>query len=207
MWTAKTDQTRRMPRLIWVFARHTCQFVGFITRQLIYDTRGRFRETATSLTFVSGCACTFEGSQTAHTAKIPFPVNWLTWQSVLCQLGDTKIEPQHIKTSKMFCAPSEDLDHPGHLPSLVRVFAVRMKKPLVRSYPLRAQRRLWSDWADAQADLSLRWVHRSFCWSCHAVAQLLKMLQVASLISQLSDLHGRARTGQNCFRIMWIGGV
>ena len=22
----------------------------------------------------------------------------------------------------------------------------------------------WSDWADAQADLSLRWAHRSFCW-------------------------------------------
>ena len=24
----------------------------------------------------------------------------------------------------------------------------------------------WSDWADAQADLSLHWVHRSFCWFC-----------------------------------------
>ena len=24
------------------------------------------------------------------------------------------------------------------------------------------QRWLWSDWADAQADLSLRWAHRSF---------------------------------------------
>ena len=28
-----------------------------------------------------------------------------------------------------------------------------------RSYPLSAQRRLWSDWADAQADLSLCWAH------------------------------------------------
>ena len=26
----------------------------------------------------------------------------------------------------------------------------------------------WSDWADAHADLSLHWVHRSFCWLCHA---------------------------------------
>ena len=34
-----------------------------------------------------------------------------------------------------------------------------MKKAWVLSYPLSAQRRLWSDWADAQADLSLRWVH------------------------------------------------
>ena len=30
----------------------------------------------------------------------------------------------------------------------------------------------WSDWADAQADLSLCWVHKSFCWCCHAAAQL-----------------------------------
>ena len=24
-----------------------------------------------------------------------------------------------------------------------------------------------SAWANAQADLSLRWAHRSFCWFCH----------------------------------------
>ena len=30
-----TEQTGRMPRLIWVFARHTCHFVGFVMRQLI----------------------------------------------------------------------------------------------------------------------------------------------------------------------------
>ena len=34
-----------------------------------------------------------------------------------------------------------------------------MKKAWTLSYPLSAQRRLWSDWADAQADLSLRWAH------------------------------------------------
>ena len=57
------------------------------------------------------------------------------------------------------CAPSEDSDPPGHAPSLIRFFAVPMKKHWVLSYPLSAQRRLWSDWADAQADLSLRWAH------------------------------------------------
>ena len=30
----------------------------------------------------------------------------------------------------------------------------------------------WSDWADAQAHLSLRWAH-SFCWFCHVAAQLV----------------------------------
>ena len=37
-----------------------------------------------------------------------------------------------------------------------------MKKPWVLSYPLSAQRRLWSDWADAQADMSLPWAHTYF---------------------------------------------
>ena len=60
------------------------------------------------------------------------------------------------------CAPSEDSDQPGHSPSLIRVVAVRMKKAWVLSYPLSAQRRLWSDWANAQADLSLRWAHSHF---------------------------------------------
>ena len=60
------------------------------------------------------------------------------------------------------CAPSEVSDQPGHPPSLIRVFAVRMKKVWVLSYPLNAQRGLWSDWADAQADQSLRWAHSHF---------------------------------------------
>ena len=71
-------------------------------------------------------------------------------------------EPPHDKTSKMACVPSEDTDQPGHPPSLIRVFAVRMKKAWVLSYPLNALRRLRSDWADAQAYLSLRWAHSHF---------------------------------------------
>ena len=34
----------------------------------------------------------------------------------------------HDKTNKMTCAPSDDSDQPGHLPSLIRVFAIHMKK-------------------------------------------------------------------------------
>ena len=45
------------------------------------------------------------------------------------------------------CAPSEDSDQPWHPPSLIGVFAVRMKKVWVLSYPLSAQRRLRSAWA------------------------------------------------------------
>ena len=38
----------------------------------------------------------------------------------------------------MACAPSEDSDQPGHLPSLIRVFTVHIKKTWVLSYPLSA---------------------------------------------------------------------
>ena len=59
-----------------------------------------------------------------------------------------------------------------HPPSLIKVFAVRMKNAWVLSYLLSAQRWLWSDWADAQADLSLRWAHMPFCWFCHEAARI-----------------------------------
>ena len=47
----------------------------------------------------------------------------------------TAIEPPRDKTNEMTCAPSKNSDQPGHSPSLIRVFAVRMKVALVLSYP------------------------------------------------------------------------
>ena len=41
---------------------------------------------------------------------------------------------------------------------------VRMKTAWVHSYSFSAQRRLWSDLADAKAHRSLRWAHMQFCW-------------------------------------------
>ena len=51
-------------------------------------------------------------------------------------------EPPHDKISKMTCTPSEDSDQPGHQPSLIRAFAVRMKQFFILSLSLSAQRRL-----------------------------------------------------------------
>ena len=51
-----------------------------------------------------------------------------------------KIELPHDKTSKMACAPSDDSDQPRHPPSLIRVFAVCMKKVWVLSSIARKQR-------------------------------------------------------------------
>ena len=67
------------------------------------------------------------------------------------------IESRHNKTNKMSVRPAKTQISLG-----IRVFVVCMKKAWVFSYQLSAQLRLWSDWADAQADLSLRWAHSHF---------------------------------------------
>ena len=54
----------------------------------------------------------------------------------------------------MACAPSHDSDQPGHQPSLIRVFAVRMKKARVLIYLLSAQQR----WRKL-GSLSTHWAH------------------------------------------------
>ena len=58
-----------------------------------------------------------------------------------CSNKPNRIEPQHDKTNKV-SVPIEDSDQPGHPHSLIRVFAVRMKKAWALSYPLSAQQRL-----------------------------------------------------------------
>ena len=74
--------------------------------------------------------------------------NLLQFKAIFCHqllvVGSQAIwnKPPHDKMNKMACAPSEDSDQPGYLPSLITVFAVRFKKAWVLSYPLSTQRRL-----------------------------------------------------------------
>ena len=95
-------------------------------------------------------------------------------------------EPPHDKTNKMTSAPSEDSDQPGHPPSLISIFTVHSMGSWGSNLSSCGQRRLWSDWADAQADLSLRWVHNHFvgfvmrrltCWP--ALVVFLKLLETS----------------------------
>ena len=74
--------------------------------------------------------------------------------------------------SRRMSKTSEDSDQPGHPPSLIRIFAVHSMTSSGPKLSSRGQRRLWSDWAHAQADLNLRWVHMSFCWFCHEAAHI-----------------------------------
>ena len=69
----------------------------------------------------------------------------------------------------MTYAPSEDSDQPGHLPSLIRAFTVCSVGSSGPKLYSSGQRRLWSDWADAQADLSLRLLVLSRCGSIYYI--------------------------------------
>ena len=93
-------------------------------------------------------------------------VLWQEFLQKICKCIDLNGDITTLQMSHLMTKPTEmclvKTDQPGHPPSLIRVFTVRMKKAWVLSYPLSTQQRLWSDWADAQADLSLRWAHSHF---------------------------------------------
>ena len=63
---------------------------------------------------------------------------------------------------------------------------------------LHVDREDWSDWADAQADLSFRWVHMQFYSFCHVLAQMAyeQMITLKSLKRQFC---------QNWFACIWKG--
>ena len=65
------------------------------------------------------------------------------------------------ETYLLTCAPNEDLNQYARPRSLIRVFVVRTRNFCILGYPKCAQWRFWSDCANAQADLHLRWAHLS----------------------------------------------
>ena len=132
--------------------------------------------------------------------KIHFIIESREWEIVfLSQYGNGTCLMQRIKefedqtfdkTNKMTVRPAKTqislgirplvLSRVGsiykHPPRLIRVFALRSVGSYGPKLSSCRQRRLWSDWADAQADLSFRWVHMPFCWFRHELAQFYKLI-------------------------------
>ena len=78
-------------------------------------------------------------------------------------------EPQRELTYLLTSALNEDSNQPAHPHSLISVFVICMKKRCLTGCPTCVQWRFWSNCANAQADLNLRWVHISegtFSWRC-----------------------------------------
>ena len=89
--------------------------------------------------------------------------NHVKWMyKVLLKVSNTCIWDATWQNQQNKCAPSEDPDQPRHPPSLIRVFAVRSMGSWGPKVSSCGQRRLWSDWENAQANLSLRWTHSHF---------------------------------------------
>ena len=90
-------------------------------------------------------------------------------------------EPPHDKTNKMTVRPVKTQISLGIRP----VWSESSLCPQwVAKDPsfLHADSKDWSDWADAQADLSLRWEHMPFCWFYHEAAQMSMHLPVTILV-------------------------
>ena len=84
-------------------------------------------------------------------------LNSLEWET-----KHSTYEPRHDKTSKVTVRPAKTQISQGFHPVWSESSLSAWRKLWVFSYPLSAQWRLWWDWADAQADLSLRWAHSHF---------------------------------------------
>ena len=127
--------------------------------------------------------------QRFNEERNPFLVCGKTWLIITFRCVYCEIRLM-TKPTKWHVRPAKTQINLGIRP-VWSVFAGRMKKAWVLCYPLSAQQRLWSDWADAQADLSLRWAHMPFCWFCHEAAQLI-LLSMESDIVFPKELEGRA---------------
>ena len=84
------------------------------------------------------CVC-FGGKNVNHSFwPYGYKVNFYQ-ETVPFNIYSKTFEPPHDKTNKMACAPSEASDQHGHPPSLIRVFAVRMKNAWVLSYRVHSE--------------------------------------------------------------------
>ena len=125
---------------------------------------GRCRET--NFLFVHAFVC----APVRATVKVNYGIHPRCQAHMSCDMTKQQNE----------CAPSEDSDQPGHPPSLIRVFAVCMKKAWVLSYPLSAQWRLirlggCPGWSKSSLGA------QSLCWFCHVVAHIMTYLQTVKL--------------------------
>ena len=94
------------------------------------------------------------------------------------------------------CAPSEDSDQPAHSSSLIRMYILRMLDSQGCKVSSCEQRRLRSDCANAQSDLSLRWAHMWGGTFSHVVAHLVTY-QHATHLEPACQLQGSSAFHRN----------
>ena len=96
-------------------------------------------------------------------------------------------------------APSEDSDQPALSRSLIRIFTRRYLDSQWCKVSSCGQRRLWSDCADAQADLSLRWALMSVSTFSHVAT----VIMIGMLCSMKLDSFHANYFFQEVFFVKW----
>ena len=153
-----------MPRLILVLSGHTGLIVGFVLHWLVWFC-GEIRKIWILL---------LSAARAQAKAFDMILFFFFFNQKVFIS------EPTHDKTYKMACVPSTDSDQPGNPASLIRALKGHHYYSKDPSF-LHEDSEDQSDWADAQADLSLCSVHMPFCRFCYALA-LLSYFSMGALI-------------------------
>ena len=148
-----------MPRLIWVLAGLTYYFVGFVMRWLNSDVL---------LIVLKGRAQNFLIGKSHSVVKIWSPIIKFTLKTA--NLQSQNDWAALWQKQQCGCAPSEDSDQPGHLPSLIRIFTVRMKKAWVLSYHLSTKRRPCPGWSESSLG------SQPPCWFCHVAAHVFLLI-------------------------------
>ena len=96
-----------------------------------------------------------------------------SFATILENIIKTWVEPN--KTNKWPLDPAKTTTYLSILSSpMIIIFAMHFMGNSVPKPSSGGQRKLWSDWVDVpEVDQSLCWEHKSFCWFCHALAQLV----------------------------------
>ena len=144
------------------------------------EWRGIFRQKARSLGPLNGWACAvklchdgmLEDTNSLDGAhNVVLPQSNQTWGDYWGSCNEWNYNYSSFCLIKLNEQRHDKTNNEAVRPAKTQI-SLGMKKPWALNYPLRAQRRLWSDWADAQTDLSLLGAH-SVCWFCHVAAQIL----------------------------------
>ena len=122
------------------------------------ESRGTFRQKAKSLAPLNGWACAVE---ICHDGMLEDTNSPDGAQMIHRNVNITEVV---LNWARAWQINSEDLNQTWHPPSVISVIAVQSVGSQGPKVSTCGQWRLWSDCADAQADLSLRWAHRSFCF-------------------------------------------
>ena len=151
------------------------KFLLVITHENIYKSKNKTRKCSSLLLRIpkngSAVKCTVRTMQT-------------------CQI---KFEPAHDKPYCKTCVTSRDSDQPVHPSGLARALVYPFLNSLGAVEDACDQRRLWSDCADTQADLSLRSSHkyktgiRKYNRVDHDILASLKYTDQSVLLTHLSQ--------------------